>query len=71
MNILVGEFLGTMVLVLLGNGVVANVSLEKSKGQDAGWLTIATGWAIRPRLAGFRHRPITRRTDRLRDKPGS
>jgi glycerol uptake facilitator protein len=41
-----GEFLGTMVLILLGNGVVANVLLKKSKGEGAGWMVIATGWAL-------------------------
>jgi glycerol uptake facilitator protein len=41
-----GEFLGTMVLILMGNGVVANVLLKKSKGEGAGWLVIATGWAL-------------------------
>ena len=41
-----GEFLGTMVLILLGNGVVANVLLKKSKGEGAGWMVIATGWGL-------------------------
>src|SRR5271169_5401862 len=41
-----GEFMGTTVLVLMGNGVVANVLLKKSKGEDAGWMVIATGWAL-------------------------
>ena len=41
-----GEFMGTMVLVLMGNGVVANVLLKKSKAEDAGWMVIATGWAL-------------------------
>ena len=41
-----GEFMGTMVLILLGNGVVANVLLRKSKGENAGWMVIATGWAF-------------------------
>ncbi len=34
----VGEFLGTMILVLLGNGVVANVSLPGTKGHNSGWI---------------------------------
>ena len=42
----VGELVGTFILVLLGNGVVANVVLNKSKGINAGWLTIAAGWGI-------------------------
>ncbi|MBV6493039.1 MAG: Glycerol uptake facilitator protein [Turneriella sp.] len=41
-----GEFLGTMTLIALGNGVVAAVLLEKSKAQNAGWVAIATGWAL-------------------------
>jgi len=41
-----GEFTGTTVLILMGNGVVANVLLKKSKGEDAGWMVIATGWAL-------------------------
>jgi len=38
------EFLGTMILVLLGDGVVAAVSLKKSKAEGAGWVAIALGW---------------------------
>lgn len=41
-----GEFMGTMVLILLGNGVVAGVLLKRSKAEGAGWLTIATAWGI-------------------------
>jgi glycerol uptake facilitator protein len=41
-----GEYLGTLVLVLLGNGVCANVTLRKSYAADAGWMVITTGWAI-------------------------
>ena len=41
-----GEFLGTMVLILMGNGVVANVLLKKSKGEGSGWMVIATGWGL-------------------------
>ena len=41
-----GEFLGTLVLVLLGNGVVAAVLLERSKAKDAGWIAITAGWAF-------------------------
>ncbi len=43
---LFGEFMGTLVLILLGNGVVANVVLKKSKGEGSGWIVIATGWAL-------------------------
>lgn len=41
-----GEFLGTMILILLGNGVVAGVLLEKSKAQSSGWIVITAGWAL-------------------------
>jgi glycerol uptake facilitator protein len=42
----IGEFLGTFVLVLLGDGVVAGVLLKRSKGENAGWLAITAGWAF-------------------------
>lgn len=41
-----GEVLGTMLLIVLGNGVCANVLLNKSKAQGAGWMVVSTGWAI-------------------------
>jgi glycerol uptake facilitator protein len=41
-----GEFMGTMVLVVLGDGVVANVLLKKSKGENSGWIVIATAWGM-------------------------
>ena len=53
MTNLIGEFLGTMVLVLFGTGVVANCLLEKSKGKDAGWMVITTGWAFAVTLGVF------------------
>jgi glycerol uptake facilitator protein len=40
------EFVGTAILVLLGNGVVANVCLEKTKAHGAGWIVIAFGWGM-------------------------
>jgi glycerol uptake facilitator protein len=43
---LLGEFMGTLVLILLGDGVVANVLLKKSKGENSGWIVIATGWGL-------------------------
>lgn len=45
------EFLGTMLLTLLGNGVVASVLLKDSKAENAGWLTIALGWGLAVTLA--------------------
>jgi glycerol uptake facilitator protein len=41
-----GEFLGTFVLILLGNGVVANVLLNRSKAAGGGWIVITAGWAF-------------------------
>lgn len=41
-----GEFMGTLVLVLLGDGVCAGVKLKKSYGENSGWLVITTGWAL-------------------------
>jgi glycerol uptake facilitator protein len=40
------EFVGTMILVLLGNGVCANVNLSKTLGNNGGWIVIATGWGL-------------------------
>ena len=50
---LIGEFLGTALLVLLGNGVVAGVVLAKTKNNNAGWLVITTGWGIAVAIAAF------------------
>ena len=41
-----GEFMGTLVLVLLGNGVNAGVTLRKTYAADSGWMVITTGWAL-------------------------
>src|SRR5262249_32572843 len=41
-----GEFMGTLVLILLGDGVVANVLLRRSKGENSGWIVIATAWGM-------------------------
>lgn len=40
------EVIGTMVMILLGNGVVANVVLTGTKGNNGGWIVITTGWAL-------------------------
>ncbi len=42
----VAEILGTFLLMLLGNGVVANVVLNGTKGNNSGWIVITTGWAL-------------------------
>lgn len=41
-----GEFIGTLVLILLGDGVVAGVLLKQSKAERSGWMVITTGWAF-------------------------
>ncbi|MCD4486814.1 aquaporin family protein [Chromobacterium vaccinii] len=46
MNPLMGEFIGTALLVLLGNGVVANVLLKNTKGHNSGLIVVAFGWAM-------------------------
>lgn len=46
MSPFIAEFLGTMLLVLLGDGVVANVLLKDTKGNNGGWIVITTGWAL-------------------------
>ena len=46
MQILLAETLGTMLLILLGDGVVANVLLGKTKGNNSGWIVITTAWAM-------------------------
>ncbi|WP_405574908.1 MIP/aquaporin family protein [Winogradskyella sp. Asnod2-B02-A] len=46
MSILVAEILGTMLLILLGNGIVANVVLKGTKGNGSGWIEITTAWAL-------------------------
>ena len=46
MNPYLAEFIGTALLVLFGNGVVANVVLSRTKGNQSGWIVISTGWAL-------------------------
>ncbi len=46
MNVYLAEFIGTAILILLGNGVVANVCLNKSKGNSSGWIVITTAWVL-------------------------
>jgi len=47
------EFIGTMILILLGDGVCAAVNLNKSKAQGSGWIVIAFGWAMAVTMAVF------------------
>lgn len=46
MSPFVAEILGTMFMILLGNGVVANVVLKGTKGNNSGWMVITTAWAL-------------------------
>lgn len=45
-SILMGEILGTFLLILLGDGVVANVVLAKTKGNNSGWIVISWAWGM-------------------------
>ena len=46
MSPFLGEFMGTMLLIIMGDGVVANVVLNKTKGHNSGWIVITFGWAM-------------------------
>ncbi|NEZ45806.1 aquaporin family protein [Clostridium niameyense] len=46
MSTLMAEFLGTMILIWLGDGVVASVALNKSKGKDGGWIVVTLAWGL-------------------------
>jgi len=46
MSPFLGEFTGTMLLIIMGDGVVANVVLNKTKGNNSGWIVITFGWAM-------------------------
>lgn len=53
MNAYLAEFIGTAILLLLGNGAVANVLLTRSKGHGSGWIVIAAGWGIAVFVGAF------------------
>lgn len=53
MSIYIAEFIGTMILLLLGDGVVANVVLKNTKGENAGWVVIGLGWGMAVFVAVF------------------
>jgi len=53
MSPFLAEFIGTGILLLLGNGVVANVILQQTKGHGAGWITISLGWGVSVFVAVF------------------
>ena len=49
----IAEFLGTLILVVLGNGVVGNVVLNRTKGHNSGWIVITAGWAFAVTIAVY------------------
>ena len=53
MDIFIAELVGTMLLVLLGDGVVANVVLAKTKGENSGWIVISAGWGFAVAIAVY------------------
>lgn len=53
MGMYFGEFFGTLILILLGDGVVANVSLKDSKGKDSGWIVITTAWGLAVAIGAY------------------
>jgi glycerol uptake facilitator protein len=46
MNTFFAEFFGTAIIIVFGGGVVANVILNKTKGNNSGWIVITFGWAV-------------------------
>ncbi len=53
MSPILAELLGTAVLVMLGDGVVANVVLQRTKGNNSGWIVITAGWALAVTIAVY------------------
>jgi glycerol uptake facilitator len=53
MQTFLAEVIGTMILVLLGDGVVANVVLRGTKGNSSGWIVITTGWGVAVAIAVY------------------
>lgn len=59
MNAFLAEFIGTTLLVLFGNGVVANVVLARTKGNNAGWIVITAGWGLAVFIGAFCSAPFS------------
>ncbi|HET7272372.1 MAG TPA: MIP/aquaporin family protein [Rubrobacter sp.] len=53
MQAYLGEFFGTMILIILGDGVVAGVLLRNSKAENSGWIVITFGWAMAVAVAVY------------------
>jgi glycerol uptake facilitator protein len=59
MNPYAAEFIGTLLLVLFGNGVVANVVLARTKGNNGGWIVISAGWGLAVFIGAFCSAPFS------------
>ena len=59
MNPFLAEFIGTAILVIFGNGVVANVVLSRTKGNGGGWIVITAGWAFGVFVGVFCSQPFS------------
>ena len=59
MSAYLAEFIGTALLVLFGNGVVANVVLARTKGNNAGWIVITAGWGLAVFIGAFCSAPYS------------
>src|SRR6516164_6695962 len=59
MNAFLGELIGTALLMVLGDGVVANVVLSKTKGHQSGWIVICFGWAMAVYIGVFVSAPYS------------
>src|ERR687895_1159722 len=53
MQAYIGEVIGTMILIILGDGVVAGVLLKNSKAENSGWIVITVGWAMAVTVAVY------------------
>ena len=53
MEAYIGEFIGTMILIILGDGVVAGVLLRNSKAENSGWIVITFGWGLAVAVAVY------------------
>src|SRR5204862_7075803 len=53
MSPILAEVFGTAILIVLGDGIVANVGLQRSKGYNSGWIVIAAGWAFAVTIAVY------------------
>ena len=53
MQAYIAEFIGTMILIILGDGVVAGVLLRNSKAENSGWIVITFGWAMAVAIAVY------------------